>query len=178
MDRDLVLYRHAKAAIGRAGGSDHDRPLTGRGRRAAAAIATALAARGAPPDLILCSTALRTRETLEPLLARLKPAPPVSLEPGLYLASAQALLTRLRQLPKEVERVVLIGHNDGMAELARELATDGDPAALVAMINKYPTGAAACLRTTLDDWSNLGHAGARLEAFLRPRDLMAGADNE
>jgi len=178
MDRNLVLYRHAKAAIGKAGGSDHDRPLTGRGRRAATAIATALTARGAPPNLILCSTALRTRETLEPLLARLKPSPPVSMEPGLYLASAHSLLMRLRQLPNDVERVVLIGHNDGMAELARELATDGDPAALAAMINKYPTGAAACLRVSLDDWSDLGNAGAHLEAFLRPRDLMAGIDSE
>lgn len=175
MDRDIVLYRHAKAGLARAGGSDHDRPLTGRGRRAAAAVGAALAARGAPPDLILCSTALRTRETLEPLLARLKPAPPVSIEPGLYLASAQSLLGRLRQLPKDVERVILIGHNDGMAELARALATDGDPAALVAMTTKYPTGAAACLRATLDDWSDLGNGGAHLQAFLRPRDLMAGA---
>ncbi len=178
MDRNLVLYRHAKAAIGKAGVSDHDRPLTGRGRRAAVAIAAAIAARGAPPDLILCSTALRTRETLEPLLARLKPAPTVSIEPGLYLASAHTLLMRLRELAPNVERVVLIGHNDGMAELARELATDGDPASLVAMINKFPTGAAACLRTRLDDWSELGRTGAYLEAFLRPRDLMAGAEGE
>ncbi|MGE0424483.1 MAG: histidine phosphatase family protein [Reyranellaceae bacterium] len=177
MDRELVLYRHAKAAPGRAGVSDHDRPLTGRGRRAAAAIAAALVARSAPPDLILCSTSLRTRETLEPLLARLKPAPRVSLEPGLYLAGAHGLLMRLRALPADVERVVLIGHNDGMAELARELATDGDPASMVAMINKYPTGAAACLRVSLDEWSELGR-GAYLEAFLRPRDLMAGADPE
>ena len=65
MDRELVLYRHAKAAPGRAGVSDHDRPLTGRGRRAAAAIAAALVARRAPPDLILCSPRC-TRETLEP----------------------------------------------------------------------------------------------------------------
>ena len=178
MDREFVLYRHAKAGMGRAGGSDHDRPLTGRGRRAAVAIAGALAARGAAPDLILCSTALRTRETLEPLLARLKPAPPVSMEPGLYLASAGALLARLRQLPADVHRVVLIGHNDGMAELARELATAGDPAAIAAMRTKYPTGAAACLRVTLDDWLQLGHVGAELLAFLRPRDLMAGADGE
>lgn len=177
MHRDLVLYRHAKAGLGRPGGSDHDRPLTGRGRRAAVAIAGALVARGAPPDLILCSTSRRTRETLEPLLARFKPTPPVSLEPGLYLASADGLLTRLRQLPPDVTRVLVIGHNDGMAELARELATGGDPAGLVAMTNKFPTGAAACLRIDLENWSDLAR-GAYLEAFLRPRDLMAGAEPE
>lgn len=175
MDRSFVLYRHAKAGLAGPGGSDHDRPLTGRGRRASIAVAAALAARGAPPELILCSTSVRTRETLEPLLARFKPTPPVSLEPGLYLASAHALLTRLRQLPDDVRRVILIGHNDGMAELARELATDGDPASLVSMINKFPTGAAACLRATLQDWSELGQGGAYLDAFLRPRDLMAGS---
>ncbi len=177
MERDIVLYRHAKAGLAKAGGSDHDRPLTGRGRRAAVAIAAALVARRAPPDLILCSTALRTRETLEPLLARLKPAPPVSIEPGLYLASAPSLLARLRQLPADVERVILIGHNDGMAELARALATGGDPVALAALRVKYPTGAAACFKVSLDDWSGLG-GGAYLEAFLRPRDLMAGAQPE
>lgn len=177
MDRSLVLYRHAKAAVGKAGASDHDRALTGRGRRAAIAIAAALVARSAPPDLILCSTARRTRETLEPLLSRLKPAPSVSIERGLYLASAQGLLMRLRGLPAAVERVVLIGHNDGMAQLAHALATDGDPASLESMESKYPTGAAACLRVDLQDWSKLGR-GAYLDAFLRPRDLMADTDSE
>ena len=82
---------------------------------------------------------MRTRQTLAPLVHRLTtPAPPIALEKGLYLASEGDLLVRLRAVTEEVRTVLLIGHNEGIGELAEALAGDGEPAALASLHEKYP----------------------------------------
>ena len=170
--KTLLLLRHAKSAWSDPRLDDHDRPLNGRGEQAAKAMADHLARHGPRPDLILCSTAMRTRQTLAPLLKRLgSPAPPISLENGLYLASEDALLARLQAVADDVPTVLLIGHNDGIGQLAAELADNGPSEALSALREKYPTGALAVLRVPDGPWSDLKVGAARLLAFVRPRDL-------
>jgi len=170
--KTLLLLRHAKSAWSDPRLDDHDRPLNGRGERAAKAIADHIARQGPHPDLILCSTAMRTRQTLAPLLKRLEgPAPPIALERGLYLASEDALLARLQAVADDVPTVLLIGHNDGIGQLAADLAGDGASDALEALRAKYPTGSLAVLRTPDGSWRDLKPGAARLLAFTRPRDL-------
>src|SRR5262245_41814146 len=109
----LYLLRHAKSSWKDVSLSDHDRPLAGRGRRASKAMARHLRDRGIEPDLVLCSTARRARETLD----RIAPAlgtTAIEIEPGLYGASAHGLLERLHGVQDEIESVMLIGHNPGM----------------------------------------------------------------
>ena len=72
--KTLLLLRHAKSAWSDPRLDDHDRPLNGRGERAAKAMADHIAREGPRPDLILCSTAMRTRQTLAPLAACRRPA--------------------------------------------------------------------------------------------------------
>jgi phosphohistidine phosphatase len=148
----LYLLRHAKSSWDDASLADHDRPLSGRGRRAADAIGQHLRDEGIAPDLVLCSSAARTRETLERIgLSGV-------VEHDLYGASATELLARLRDVPPSVESVLLIGHNPGTHDLA--LVLTGEPA------DKYPTGALATIE--LDEWT----AGSgRMIAFVRPREL-------
>jgi len=170
--KTLLLLRHAKSAWGDPRLDDHDRPLNGRGERAAKAMADHIARQGPRPDLILCSTAMRTRQTLAPLLKRLEgPAPPISLENGLYLASEDALLGRLQAVADDVPTVLLIGHNDGIGQLAADLAGDGPSDALAALRAKYPTGALAVLRVPDGPWTDLKAGSAKLLEFVRPRDL-------
>ena len=171
--KTILLLRHAKSAWGEPGLNDHDRPLNRRGERAARAMAEHLIKHGPLPDQILCSTAIRARQTLAPLQQVLAPLPPISLEKGLYLASEGALLERLRDLPTAVERVLLIGHNDGIGELATGLAGRGRRSALATLREKYPTGAMAALAAPIDRWSDLELGTAELLAFVRPRDLSA-----
>jgi phosphohistidine phosphatase len=117
----VYLLRHAKSSWKHPELPDHDRPLAGRGRRAAKAIVRHMRAQEFVPELVLCSTARRARETLE----RIEPAlgrAPVRVERELYGASARELLARLRRLPDDVGSVLVIGHNPGMHELAVELA--------------------------------------------------------
>ena len=137
--KTLLLLRHAKSAWSDPRLDDHDRPLNGRGERAAKAMADHIARQGPRPDLILCSTAMRTRQTLAPLVKRLgSPAPPISLENGLYLASEEVLLAHIRAVADGVPTVLLIGHNDGIGQLAADLAASGPSEALAALREKYP----------------------------------------
>jgi phosphohistidine phosphatase len=170
--KTLVLLRHAKSAWGDPRLDDHDRPLNGRGERAAKAMADHIAAKVPRPDLILCSTAMRTRQTLAPLLKRLdSPQPPISLESGLYLASEDVLLDHLRAVPDGAVTVLLIGHNDGIGQLAADMAGSGPPDALARLRDKYPTGALAVFRVPDGPWSDLAPGSGELVEFMRPRDV-------
>lgn len=173
MMKMVVLLRHAKSAWSQPGLDDHDRPLNRRGERAAEAMADHIVRNAPRPDLILCSTAVRTRQTLAPLVHRLTlPAPPIALEKGLYLASEDVLLERLRALPEEVGTVLMIGHNEGIGELAESLAGSGRATDLTALRTKYPTGTLAILRAPAARWTELATHSAELLSFVRPRDLL------
>jgi phosphohistidine phosphatase len=165
--RVVYLLRHAKSSW-KTGARDHERPLAGRGRRAAKAIAAHLREQGIEPELVLCSTARRARETLE----RIEPAlgaPTVLIERELYGAGSGALLERLRGVPDEVRSVMLIGHNPGLQLLALELAR---PAAAVAELEaKFPTAALATLAFSGAGWQGLEPGTADLAGLVRPRDL-------
>src|SRR5436853_722867 len=92
--RVLHLLRHAKSSWRDAGLDDRDRPLNPRGHRAGCLLAAHLA-RQKPPELVLCSSALRTRETFAHIADAYGARPPVSFEEALYLATARTLLARI-----------------------------------------------------------------------------------
>ena len=170
--KTILLLRHAKSALGELGQADRDRPLNRRGEQAAQLMAGHLLAKAPLPDLILCSTATRTRQTLAALVERLSPpAPPIALEHGLYLASEDVLLKRLRDLPATVGTVLMIGHNDGMWRAAEALAGHGNTTLLAALHEKFPTGALATLQVDIERWAGLRAGAATLVAFACPRDL-------
>lgn len=166
----LYLLRHAKSSPGDPGQDDHARPLNGRGRRAAARIGELLASGGNALDLALCSSAKRTRETLELVLEGLGVPLDVEIERELYLASSESLLARVRELPDGVANVLLVGHNPGIGELAERLAKRGPAEALAGLREKFPTAALAILRLEGARWSDAGR-GAQLESFVLPREL-------
>jgi phosphohistidine phosphatase len=164
----LYLLRHAKSSWKDTSLSDRDRPLAARGRRAAKAIARHLREQGIEPELVLCSTARRARETLD----RIEPAlgtPIIRIEDDLYAASADALLERLRSVPDTVGSVMLIGHNPGLQELGLTLARRSDT--VPELEAKYPTAALATLTVAAESWRELDRGTAELVALVRPRDL-------
>lgn len=170
--KNILLLRHAKSAWNTPHQNDHDRPLNDRGARAARIMADHIAGKAPRPGLILCSTAARTRQTLAPLVKALgSPTPPISLEKELYLASESELLERLQALPEDIESVLLVGHNDGIGQVAATLAGHGLSIALERLREKYPTGALATLRPPAGPWSALAPGTCELLAFVRPRDF-------
>jgi phosphohistidine phosphatase len=161
-EKRLFLLRHAKSSWSDPGLADHDRPLAPRGRRAAALIGEHLRAAQSAPELVLCSSARRARETLE----HLRIAGELEVGSELYAASPDELLDRLRRLPEDLGAVMLIGHNPSIHELAAGLAQPGSGL----LEHKYPTGALAVLAFT-GPWASLRPQRADLVEFVRPRDL-------
>jgi phosphohistidine phosphatase len=166
--RTAYLLRHAKSDWSDRTLADHDRPLARRGRRDAKRIAKHLRRLGLEPALVLCSSAERTRETLE-LIRPALGGSRVLVEERLYAASSDALLERLRAVPEPVASVMLIGHNPGIQELALALAAAGAERELLAA--KFPTGALATLAVLVATWSRLAAGDAELTAFVAPKQL-------
>lgn len=187
----LYLLRHAKSSWEAPTRHDHDRPLAPRGVRACAVIADHLRERGIAPDLVLCSTAVRARRTLEGVVDGFARLPRIYYEAAIYEASAATLIDLLRHLPAtspvarsqtptpptggrdpdEPESLMLIGHQPGIGDLATSLAASG--ARLAELEGKFPTAALATLE--LDrPWPDLEPGCARLAAFVKPKELAKG----
>jgi phosphohistidine phosphatase len=173
-DRKLVLLRHAKSAWPDV--PDHERPLARRGQRDAPAMGRWLRAEGQVPDLVLCSTARRARETWQLAQAGLPAAPPVTFSDDVYGASAADLLRLARHTSAAVRTLLLVGHNPAIGDLAVSLAAGGHDAgvagAAARLRAKLPTRAGAVLDVT-GSWAALGTGSARLVRFVTPRDLAS-----
>ena len=152
----LILLRHGKSDWS---GSepDHDRGLTGRGRRQATEAGDWLAGHPAP-DLAVVSTARRAVLTWRSASAELPTAPPVRTEPRVYAAAAQHLLEVVRELPEEARTVVLVGHNPGLEDLV-ELLTG--------QVVRMPTSALAVLDLE-GPWGALSPGAPVLRTSGRP----------
>jgi phosphohistidine phosphatase len=171
----LALLRHAKSSWEPSGLDDFDRPLNVRGRTAAPVMGKALTRIPFEPQLILCSPAKRTRETLELLEPSLKPShEQVVFDDQLYLTSPEMLLSRLRHVPPSRKAVLMIGHNPGLHGLALMLMGTGDAKSISKIEDKFPTGAVALLSFPETAWRDVRPGSGHLEVFLTPRDCAKG----
>jgi phosphohistidine phosphatase len=172
--RRLVLLRHAKSAW--VDGADHDRPLSKRGRRDAPGAGRWLGRSGYVPDLVVCSTARRTRDTWQLAAAELGASASVRFEPRVYGASTAELLDLVRETSPEVGTLLVVGHEPTMSGLtlllAGDAATGGAPAVLERVRLKFPTAAIAVLPFA-GGWPDLGPGDAGLAAFVVPDDYSA-----
>lgn len=113
----LTIIRHAKAEP-MARSSDADRALSPRGFSDATAAGTRLATLFGPPDRVLVSPALRTRQTLETLLAQQSsPSSEVTVLDQLYLAESSVLIDSALGAIDDVEELWLCAHNPGVSEM-------------------------------------------------------------
>ena len=163
----LHLLRHAKSSRDE-DVADKERPLSRRGRDASRRIGETLQAGIGPIDLVLCSSALRTRETAELALVGFRPKPRILFEDGLYLAGVKALLRRICQLEESQSSVLVIGHNPGLHELAIVLAAPDSPGHAALAGGKFPTGARASfeIETT---WAALDRSRHQLVDYVTPK---------
>ena len=170
--KQLYVLRHAKSSWDDHDEADHERPLSDRGRRAVKRIAAYIEAHEIAPDLVLCSTARRTRETLDGLGL----VSTVMVEHRLYGASWDDLVERLRALPPEVGSVLLVGHNPALQMLVLRLAAGEKEGraqgaeGLEEIKRKLPTGALVTLEVKTA-WSELERSSAELVDYVRPKTL-------
>ena len=164
----LFLLRHAEAGSGAPGLDDHDRPLTARGREAAGRVGAYMASRGYTPTHVICSSALRTRETWESVSERLPGAPRFLVMQELYLASPGQLLDCIAQAPAEAESLLVIAHNPGIAALASALAEGAPLARVAALRHMFSTASLAVYDVAPQGWTDLA---ARLVDYVQPERL-------
>lgn len=167
--RTLVVLRHAKAEPAQ-GGSDEIRPLALTGRRQASSVGHHLQDAGLLPEVVLVSTALRTRQTWELAQAGLREiAPEVDLRDELYAASAGDLLEAVRGVDARVRTLLVVGHEPAVSGLAAYLAGDGSDSSAVAQVRAgVPTASLSILRAE-GPWDGWGRGSARLEGVFRPQ---------
>ncbi len=163
--RTLLLLRHAKSDYP-PGVADHDRPLAPRGIREAGLAGDWMRAHAPGVDAVLCSTATRTRETLE----RTRIDAPVEFVDRLYDATPGTMIDVINGVQSrfdfDIETLLVIGHEPTMSAVSLGLATtDGSNSAAAERISeKYPTSAIAVLRTG-ETWDQLALDGAALVTF-------------
>lgn len=160
----LILTRHAKSDWDDPSLPDHDRPLNGRGRRAALALGDWLASRGHDPEEVLCSSARRTVETWEQVAqAVFETRPALRLESALYHASPDAMLQVLHKA--SAPTVMMIGHNPGIAEFAAMLPARPP---LSPEFRRFPTAATLVVDFQVDSWADVRPGQGSMLDFVRP----------
>ncbi|MGZ4723719.1 MAG: SixA phosphatase family protein [Ilumatobacteraceae bacterium] len=164
--KHIVVIRHAKSSWDDPSMVDHDRPLSKRGRDALSRLGDHIEGLKLRPDLVMCSSSRRTRETLDGIRTSLGRKVRVEFDSALYGASVEQLVTKLRGLDDQIMNVFLIGHNPAVTDLVDLLAVA--PATGGTAIDAFPTAAVAVLSVAVP-WSELQPACAALESFWAPR---------
>ncbi len=175
--RRLVVMRHAKSSYP-ADVADHDRPLAPRGVEDARAAGVWLNSQIDRPDHVVVSTARRARGTWTLAAGPLgyigaaeyeaESSGPLVIDPRVYEASVETLLTVLREIPNRVTTAILVGHNPGCEDLVATLAGTADSQAAATLAIKYPTTGIAVLDFD-GDWTSLTPHCAHLKTFVAPR---------
>jgi phosphohistidine phosphatase len=160
----LLILRHAKTQSDAPAG-DHARELTERGHRNAAAMGSYIHNLIATPDAIITSDATRARQTAEIVAPAVDFAAPLTVEPRIYAADLETLLSVVRRIPDEVQTAIIVGHNPGFEELAAALASKPDQGV------RLPTAGLALLELDVERWDSVRAGTGRLREVATPRTI-------
>ena len=159
----VFLLRHAKSDWDANYDSDHERPLNKRGRAAARLVGRFLSAFGQQPDLIITSTAVRARRTVELATESGGWDCPVTETRDLYHATPEILLHHIQSQNGSLEKLLLAGHEPTWSETASELIGGGGL--------KFPTATVARIDFRVDDWKQIEFGGGTLAWLVTPKLL-------
>ena len=165
----MILLRHAQAIDSHPGATDIDRKLTALGERQARGVGDFLRAQDIEVDAVVCSSAIRARQTLDQLALPVEPSR-VEVSEDYYNAGADALLQALQALPADCSVALLVGHAPGVPSVALELADSemSEASALATLEQRFP--AAAIARLEFDGaWAGL--AAAALVDIRFPEEI-------
>ena len=161
--KTLLLMRHAKSSWKDDSLNDHERPLKKRGRKDAKLIAKVIEKKDLVPDLILCSTAVRAKETAEIVVGKLGYEKETRYLRDLYMCEPEDFIEILNDLDNSFEKVMLVAHNPGLEAFLQ--IVDGE-------IEALPTSALADMALAIDDWKDLTlDSMGDLIGFWTPKEL-------
>jgi phosphohistidine phosphatase len=160
--KTLLLLRHAKSSWKDTGQDDFDRPLNGRGLKAAPQMGKFLRKQKVQPDLVLSSPAERARQTTALVVEAAGLAAALRYDERIYEANVERLLEVVSQIEEGAQVVLLVGHNPGLEQLLEHLT--GEQEAL-------PTAALAQISLDIEKWSKVREHSGRLERLVKPKEL-------
>ena len=161
--KTLLLMRHGKSSWKDETLEDHERPLKKRGRKDTARIAKEIRKRDLQPNLILCSTAIRARQTAEILVEALDAPNKVIFSDELYMGEPQDFITALKEFTDDEDIVMIVAHNPGLEAYLQ--IVDGE-------IESLPTAGLGYLLLAVDDWQELSlDTMGDLIGFWKPKEL-------
>ena len=156
------MIRHAKSSWDDLGARDFDRDLNSRGLHDAPEMGRRLAVKNIHPDAFLVSTANRARATASLIASELGfPEQEIQFRDELYLASPAEILKQIRQVPDQIQTLVVVAHNPGITELANRMART--------YINNIPTSGVVMMQMPVEQWQHAGGRGAELLDFDYPK---------
>ena len=166
--KTVLLMRHAKSSWKEKELDDIERPLNKRGKKDAPRVGEVLFDKELTPQMILCSPALRARQTAELVADKCEYMGEITYLDSFYLAEPSVYESALCSLPDNIERVMLIGHNPGMEGLVQILGYE---------VESLPTASVAYLALPIDHWSEMegkdGNVHGDIIQLWRPRDLKS-----
>lgn len=174
----LSLLRHAKSSWKNPTLPDRERPLAARGIGDAPVMGRTMAERGIDPELVLCSSARRTVDTLALVMPELKIEPKVVYEDVLYHASPSEMLDMLRTIQPGASHVMLVGHNPEIQALALDLIGAGPKHMRDRLKDRYPTAGLAVINFNAGLWSSIDVNSGSLSLFLTPKALRESSAPE
>jgi phosphohistidine phosphatase len=160
--KTLLLLRHAKSSWKEPGLSDFERPLNGRGLKAAPLMGRFLRRQNLPPDLILSSPAKRASQTTRLIIEAMKLAAEPEFDEHIYEASVGDLIEVISEIEDGANVVLLVGHNPGLEELLEFLTGEA---------RQMQTAALAHLTLNIDKWSETRGRAGRLQWLVKPKEL-------
>lgn len=166
--RRLILMRHAKAEPG-GREADASRSLALAGRRQCVRVGAALVERDLIPDLVLCSAAVRTRQTWDLVRAGLGGAEPlVEISDGLYAAGMSEMLARVHEIDDAVRTVLVVGHEPTVSAVAARLAGPHSDKSAVARVRDGISTGSFCVLDVAGSWAETVRGSAHLRAVVSP----------
>ena len=160
--KTIYLLRHAKSSWKDESLSDIERPLNGRGKKAAETMGAFLKREKILVDLVLSSSAVRARQTIDRVLVAANIVTDVRFDERIYEAGVQRLVEIVRQIENGKKNVVLVGHNPGFEELLEWLT---------GTIERMQTGALAKIGLKTSSWNSISEKSGTLEWIVRPKQL-------
>ncbi len=155
--------RHAKSSWKDSNVPDHDRPLKKKGEKDVKGMAKMLKHKKHLPDVILCSSAERAKQTAAIFQKAASYEGKLEYSDKLYMAEVPDLIAALKNAPKKAKSVMIIGHNPGLEALLQTLT---------GKVETLPTASIAYISLPIDEWSEVNReVEGKLKKLWRPKDI-------
>ena len=171
--KKLLLLRHAQT-LSTGGLPDIERKLTPKGKEDALALGRTMKNNGYQPDLILCSSAKRTKETLNHVMETLEKCA-IKIIPGIYNGTRKDLFRLIQNVNDDVKTLMLIGHNPVIHTLIATLSLEKSTALMNRLMSGYPPGTISTLNCPCKKWADIQVKDNPLTNLMSPLDYNAPA---